>query len=97
MALGQFVLYLRADERGHPRAHHYDGSLSDDGGDMLTGTGFAFDGAARCSYGKLTAVIESGIIEIFTALGVEIGTLFIIGWIGAGAVSFSRPADATRT
>ena len=86
---------LRADESGQSRVHQYDEFLSDDSGDMLTGAGLAIDGASRRLDGKTTASIDSGIIEIFTALGVGVGTLLIIGLIGAIGVSFSRFAEAT--
>ena len=86
---------LRGDESGASRMHQYDEFLSDDSGDMLTGAGLAIDGASRRLDGKTTAVIDSGIIEIFTALGVAVGALLIVGLIGAIAVSFSRFAEAT--
>ena len=85
---------LRADESGASRMHQYDEFLSDDSGDMLTGAGLAIDGASRRLDGKTTAVIDSGIIEIFTALGIGVGTLLILGIIGSIAVSFSRFAEA---
>lgn len=86
---------LRADESGASRMHQYDEFLSDDSGTMLTGAGLAIDGASRRLDGKTTAVIDSGIIEIFTALGIGVGTLLIIGLVGAIVMSFSRFAEAT--
>lgn len=86
---------LRGDESGQSRMHQYDEFLSDDSGTMLTGAGLAIDGASRRLDGKTTAVIDSGIIEIFTALGIGIGTLLIVGLVGAIAISFSRFAETT--
>lgn len=86
---------LRADESGASRMHQYDEFLSDDSGSMITGAGLAIDGASRRLDGKSAAVIDSGIIEIFTALGIGVGTLLIIGLIGAIAMTFSRFAQAT--
>ncbi len=80
---------LKGDESGASRMHQYDEFLSDDSGDMLMGAGLAIDGASRRLDGKTTAVIDSGIIEIFTALGIVVGTLLIVGLIGCIAGSFS--------
>lgn len=86
---------LRGDESGQSRSHQYDEFLSDDSGDMITGAGLAIDGASRRLDGKTTTVIDSGFIEIFTALGIGIGTLLIVGVAGSIATSFSRYAEAT--
>lgn len=84
---------LRADESGASRLHQYDEFLSDDSGDMLTGAGLAIDGASRRLDGKSGVTIDSGVIVIFTALGIGFGTMLIAGLVGAVAVSFSRFAE----
>lgn len=72
--------------------HQYDEFLSDDSGDMLVGAGLAIDGASRLLDGKTTAVIDSGIILVFTALGIAIGTVLLLALASSVAISFSRYA-----
>ena len=86
---------LRGDESGQSRAHQYDEFLSDDSGDMITGAGLAIDGSSRRLDGKTAAVIDSGIIEIYTVLGIGVGTLLMVGIFGSIAVSFFRLTEVT--
>lgn len=86
------ITHLQSDRSGEDRMHQYDEFLSDDSGDMLVGAGLAIDGASRLLDGKTTAVIDSGIILVFTALGIAIGTVLLLALASSVAISFSRYA-----
>ncbi len=83
---------LQADRSGEDRMHQYDEFLSDDSGDIIVGAGLAIDGLSRKLDGKTSAVIDSGIIVVFTALGIIFGTVLLLGLVSSVAVSFSRYA-----
>ena len=83
---------LQADRSGEDRMHQYDEFLSDDSGDIVLGAGLAIDGLSRKLDGKTSAVIDSGIIVVFTALGIVFGTVLLLGLAGAVGLSFSRYA-----
>ena len=86
------ITHLQSDRSGEDRMHQYDEFLSDDSGDMIVGAGLAIDGASRRLDGKTTAVIDSGIIVVFTALGIAFGTVLLLSLVSAVAISFSRYA-----
>lgn len=83
---------LQADRSGEDRMHQYEEFLSDDSGDIVLGAGLAIDGLSRKLDGKMSAVIDSGIIVVFTALGIVFGTLLLLGLASAVGLSFSRYA-----
>ena len=70
--------------------HQYDEFLADDSGNVILGAGLAIDGASRRLDGKTSAVIDSGIIVILTALGIGFGTILILALAFSVAISFSR-------
>ena len=83
---------LQADRSGEDRMHPYHEFFSDDSGDVIIGTGLAVDGLSRKLDGKASAVIDSGIIVVFTALGIAFGTVLLLGLMSTVAISFSRYA-----
>jgi NhaP-type Na+/H+ or K+/H+ antiporter len=74
--------------------HQYERFLQSEN-DLIVGEGLAIDGASRRLDHAHTVVIDSGIITIYTALGVFIGTLFVCGLIGAMTLTFG--ADARQS
>jgi hypothetical protein len=65
---------LAADESGEDRLNQYRRFLESDS-NLLVGEGLAIVGASREMDGKQSTVIDSGIIEVYTALGIFGGTV----------------------
>lgn len=66
---------LAADESGEDRLNQYHQFFNSDS-NLLLGEGLAATGASRIMDGKPLVVIDSGIIEIYTVLGIFAGTAF---------------------
>ena len=88
------ISHLQSDRSGEDRWHQYDEFFSNDSVEMIVGAGLAVDGASRRLDGKKSAVIDSGIIVIFTALGIVVGSLLLVSLAGSLAISFSRCAES---
>ena len=86
---------LRSDRSGEDRKQQYDNFFSGESGDVIVGSGLAIDGISSRLDGRPAPAIDSGIILVFTAFGVGVGTLVFLGLIGSVAVSFSRFAGTS--
>ena len=87
--------HLSSDASGASREHQYEAFLGSDVSDIIVGQGLATNGASRRLDGKSGAFIDGGFLEIFSSLGLFIGTLLLAGVAGAVAISFSGRVGAT--
>ena len=88
------ITTLAADESGEDRLNQYRHFLESDS-NLVLGEGLAITGASRGIDGKQAVVIDSGIIEVYTALGVIGGTvLFTAIGLLVFRIFFGVPAAA---
>lgn len=70
---------LKGDASGEDRLNQY-GRFLDTSEDLLTGAGLAINGGARRLDNLSAALIDSGLLETLTALGVVIGAVYFWGF-----------------
>ena len=85
----QTIGELKKDASGEDRGHQYATFLSDSTNNLLSGEGLAINGSVRRLDGKGSAVIDSGIIEVYTALGVFCGSIFFAALLGSLRATFA--------
>ena len=83
---------LDADASGQDRLRQYEQFLSDTGNDLVFGEGLAISGASRRLDNRHSNVIDSGIIEGFSAFGIVGGTIFFAGIFWAVGLMFTKEA-----
>jgi hypothetical protein len=89
------VTDLRADASLEDRLNQY-GAMLVGADDAILGSGLAISGASRRLDGQAAAVIDSGLIEIWRAMGIIVGTLFLASLAAVGAALFSQQASPDR-
>ena len=72
---------IGSDASGEDRLSQYQDFLTSDER-LIVGEGLAISGAARQLDGRNSRVIDSGIIETINALGIVVGTAFLLGLAG---------------
>ncbi len=87
---------LDADASGEDRLHQYDSFLARSDSDQVIGEGLAVDGPSRRLDHGNTVIVDSGIIVVFMALGLFVGTAFMFGLIGVVCLTFRRAARQCR-
>jgi hypothetical protein len=85
---------LEGDESLRLRLKQYEEFFEND--DLLVGEGLAINGASRRLDKRATGLIDGAVIEIFTAMGVFVGTAFIAAIVTLIAGLFQRSAAASR-
>lgn len=81
---------INADASGEDRLQQYQRVL-DEGENLLLGSGLAVNGAARRMDGQNAVVIDSGLLEAFTALGVVGSAVFLGSLVAVAARAMSVP------
>ncbi len=84
---------LGADASGEDRLHQYEHFLLGATGNLVIGEGLAIDGPSRRFDHGNTVIIDSGILAIYLAFGVLVGTVFIGALLFAIRMTFP---DACR-
>jgi hypothetical protein len=85
---------LEGDESLRLRLKQYEEFLQHD--NLLVGEGLAINGASRRLDNRATGLIDGAVIEIFTAMGVFVGTVFVAALVVLIGGLFTRAAGASR-